>query len=89
MSTHGSGPDTALAAVIKDRSSSALADVGDATSAHVEAAPVIWVRVEAVRFAVAEAGSWGVGGGSGGGGCRGGGASTRFGGGCRGQWGQH
>lgn len=62
--------------------------MGDATSAHVEGALVIWVGVQAVRFAVAEAGSWGVGGGSGCGGCRGGGASTGFGGGSRGQWGQ-
>lgn len=88
VSAHGSWPDTALAAFIKDRSSSALPHMGDATSAHVEEGPVIWVDIQAVRFAVTEARSWGVGGGGGGGGWRGGGASTRFGGGGRGQWGQ-
>ena len=59
--------------------------MGDATSAHVEAGLVIRVGVQAVRFAVAEAGSWGMGCG---GCCRGGGASTGLGCGGRGQWGQ-
>jgi len=68
--------------------------VSDATSAHVEALPVIWVGIQAVGFAVAEARSWGVGGDSGGagGGWTGGCASTRYGGGGgggRGQWGQY
>lgn len=83
----GSGPHAALAAFIKDRSVPTVPDVGDAASAHVEAALVIWVGVQAVRFAVAEAGSWGVGGG-GGGGDWGRCGSTRFGSGGGGQWGQ-
>lgn len=64
-----------------------MPQVSDATSAHVESGLVIWVGVQAVRFAVAEAGSWGMGGGSGGGGW-GSGGSTRFRSGGRGQWGQ-
>lgn len=62
--------------------------MGDATSTHIEAGPVIWVGVQAVRFAVAEARPWGMGGCGGGGGRRGGGASTWFWCGGRGQWGQ-
>lgn len=52
------------------------------------------MRIDPVRFAVAEAGPWdmgsgaGSGGCTGGGGCMGGGANARFGGGGRGQWGQ-
>lgn len=61
--------------------------MGDATSAHVEAGPVIWVGIEAIRFAIAETASWGMGGG-GGGGSWSSGASTRFGSGGRGQRGQ-
>lgn len=89
--THGSGPNAALAAVIKDRATSAVPHVGDATSAHVEAGPVVWVGVQAIRFAIAEARSWGVGGGggSGGGGRTRGCARSRFGGGGRGQCGQY
>lgn len=85
--THGSGPSAALAAVIKDRSSSTWPHMGEATSTHVEAGPVIWVGVKTVRFAIAEAGSWGMGGG-GGGGCLKDGGSTRFWGGARWQWGE-
>lgn len=86
-SFHASGPHTALAAVIEDGSISAVPQVSDATSAHVEAGFVVWVGVQAVGLAVAEARSWGVGGGSGGGGW-GSGGCTRFrsgGGGQRGQ----
>lgn len=61
--------------------------MGDATSAHVEAGPVIWMGIQAVRFSVAEAGSWSVGGSSGGGGS-GSGACTGFGCSGRGKWGQ-
>lgn len=61
--------------------------MGDATSAHVEAALFFWVGIKAIRFAVAEAGSRGMGGGGGGGGL-GSGGSTRFGSSGRGQWGQ-
>lgn len=50
--------------------------MGDTTSTHVEAGRVIWVGVQAVRFAITESGSWGMGGGGGGGGWRGCGAST-------------
>lgn len=64
-----------------------MAHIGDAASAHVEAGPVFWVGVQAVRFAVAEARPWGMSGGGGGGWTRGG-ASTWFARGCRRQWGQ-
>lgn len=86
-----SGPGAALACVIIDRSSAAVTHMSDATSTHVEAGPVVWVRVQAVRFAITEARSRGVGGGGGGswsGGGSGCGASARFRGGGRRQWGQ-
>ena len=85
---HGSWPDAAFAAVIKDRSSSAVPQMGDASSAHVEGGLVVWVGVQTVRFAITESGPWSMGGGGGSGGWFGG-ASTRFGGGGRRQWGQH
>lgn len=64
--------------------------MGDATGARVEAGPVLGVGVKAVRSAVAEAGSWSVGGGGsgGGGGWRREGAGTWFGGRGSGQNGQ-
>ena len=86
--TYGSWPGAALAVFIKDRSSSAWHHVGDASSAHVEAGVVVWFGIQAVRFAITEARSWGMGGGGGGGGWRGDGGSTWFGGGGRRQWGQ-
>lgn len=61
--------------------------MGDASGAHVEATGVIWVGIQAIRFAVAESRSWGVGGGGGSGGWSGG-ASTRLGSGGWRQWGQ-
>lgn len=85
---HCSGPDAALAGIVKDGSISALTHIGDATSTHVEAVSVVRVGVQAIGFAVAEARSWSMGGGGGGGGWTGGGAGTRFGGGGGGQWGQ-
>lgn len=49
------GPHTALAAVFKDGAVSTLPQVGAATGAHVEAGPVIWVGICAIRLVFAEA----------------------------------
>lgn len=64
-----------------------MPQVSDASSTHVEGGLVIWVSVQAVRFAAAEARSWGMGGDSGGG-FWGSGGGTRFRSGGRGQWGE-
>lgn len=56
--------------------------MGDATSTHIEAGLVVWVGIEAVRFALAETRSGGMGGGCGGG-CGGG---AWLGCGSRGHW---
>lgn len=63
-----SGPDAALAALVKDGSGSTVPDVVDTAGTHVEAALIIGVGIQAVGFSIAEAGAWGVSGRSGGGG---------------------
>lgn len=78
--TLGSWPATTLATVMKDRSSSTLGDMGHATSTVVEGGLVIWVRVKAIWFPIAESRSRGMGGSGcgGGGGWSGGAVKVRF-----------
>ena len=74
-SRYCSGPDTACAALIIDGARATFPNVGDATCTLVEAVLVIWVRVDAVRFAITETRSRGM---CGGGSCWSGCASAGF-----------